>query len=64
VTKDNFVNTILAVVTTDMNKVKGGTPIFYAKDEQELEKLSLYLSKILFGMAHDLENGTYVIVRH
>lgn len=63
-TKDNFVNTILAVVTTDMNKVKGGTPIFYAKDEQELEKTSLYLSKILFGMAHDLENGTYVIVRH
>jgi hypothetical protein len=62
--RDDFVNTILAVVTTDMNKVKGGTPIFYAKDEQELEKLALYLSKILFGMAHDLENGIYVIVRH
>ncbi|OPY58929.1 MAG: hypothetical protein A4E55_00535 [Pelotomaculum sp. PtaU1.Bin035] len=56
--------TILAVITLQMEKVSGGAPIFFARDEEEQEKIALYLSKILDAMVHDLENGTYVVVRH
>lgn len=55
---------IMAVVTTDRSVVDGKVPIFFAANEQEKEKLALYLSRILKGMAHDLENGTYIIVKH
>ncbi|MHB1127295.1 MAG: capping complex subunit for YIEGIA [Bacillota bacterium] len=56
---------ILAIVTTDQTKViPGGAPVFIAKDEEEQEKLSLYLARVLDSMAHDLENGVHVIVRH
>lgn len=57
---------ILAVVTLQDKKdtVGGGVPIFYARDEEDREKTSLFLSKVLRGMVHDLENGTYVIVKH
>ncbi|MHB1421293.1 MAG: capping complex subunit for YIEGIA [Bacillota bacterium] len=56
---------IMAVVTTDREKViPGGAPVFLAKDEEEQEKISLYISRILNGIAHDLENGVYIIVRH
>lgn len=56
---------ILAIVTIDKNAVSSGTvPTFYAKDEEERERISLLLSKVMMGMVHDLENGSYVIVRH
>lgn len=57
--------TIIAVVTVNKDVVLGeGVPIFYARDEKEREKISLLISKITLGMVHDLENGSYVIVRH
>lgn len=56
--------TILAVITLHMDKVSGGAPIFFARDEEEQEKIARYLSKILDAMVHDLENGTYIVVRH
>ena len=60
-----FKENILAIITIDKNKVSSGTvPTFYAKDEEEREKVALLLSKIMMGMVHDLENGSYVIVRH
>ncbi|KGG79756.1 capping complex subunit for YIEGIA [Caloranaerobacter azorensis] len=56
---------ILAVVTIRKDIVCGeNIPVFYAKDEEEREKIALLLSKITLGMVHDLENGAYVIVRH
>jgi len=56
---------ILAIVTLDKDKVlAGGAPVFLAKDEDEQQQLSLYLSRILKGMAHDLENGVMIIVKH
>ncbi|HZK18408.1 MAG TPA: hypothetical protein VFD15_03750 [Clostridia bacterium] len=57
-------NTILAVITKDRDMVAGGAPIFFATDDEEAERISLYLSKILLGMVHDLENGIFIIVRH
>lgn len=57
---------ILAIITTNKEAVLdgGGTPIFYVRDHEEQEWLSLVLSKILKGMIHDLENGVYLIVHH
>jgi hypothetical protein len=58
-------NCILAVVTTDAFKVaEAGCPVFYALDQNEQEKVSLLLARILGGVVHDLENGVYIIVRH
>ena len=55
---------VLAVVTLNMDQVGGGAPIFFARNEDEQEKIARYLSKILDAMVHDLENGTYIVVRH
>ncbi|TCS84128.1 capping complex subunit for YIEGIA [Tepidibacillus fermentans] len=58
-------NYILAIVTINEDKVKSGSaPIFIAKSEEELQRTAFLLEKILDGMAHDLENGTLIIVRH
>jgi hypothetical protein len=55
---------ILAVVTLDGEHVAGGAPIFVAKSEEEREQIAMYIAKALDAMVHDLENGTYIIVRH
>ncbi|HCC34021.1 MAG TPA: hypothetical protein DEQ28_09045 [Clostridiales bacterium] len=55
---------ILAVVTLRPESVGGATPSFFARDEAERERLATYLSRILDAMVHDLENGTYILVRH
>lgn len=55
---------ILAIVTEDKEKVLGSVPIFIAKNDQEAQRLCIYLSNILKGMTHDLDNGVYVIVKH
>lgn len=55
---------ILAVVTLNMDQVAGGAPIFFARSEEERERIAMYIAKILDAMVHDLENGTYLIVRH
>ena len=56
---------ILAVITTDLTRVSGGgAPIFRVESQDELERVSLYLSRILEGAIHDLENGVYVIIGH
>ncbi len=56
---------IIAIVTTDKATVSGGSvPTFYAKDEDEKNRISLLLSKVTMGMIHDLENGCFIIVRH
>jgi len=58
------VGTILAVVTLEMGHVSGGAPIFFARNEEEQEKIARYLGKIMDAMVHDLENGAYIVVRH
>lgn len=56
---------ILAIVTTDANKVSaGGCPVFHVSSQEEQEKVSLLLARILGGVIHDLENGVYFIFRH
>jgi len=56
---------IVAVVTLNPDTVRpGGVPVFVAGTPEEREKISLYLSRVMDVMVHDLENGTYVLVRH
>nr|WP_197686509.1 hypothetical protein [Thermanaeromonas toyohensis] len=57
----------MAVVATRQASDKvggGGSPIFLAEDEEEQQKLGLILSRTLDAVAHDLENGLLIIVRH
>lgn len=56
--------TILAIVALQKTAVGGGAPIFFARDEEEQEKVAGYLSRILDASAHDLENGSLILVKH
>lgn len=58
--KDN----LQAVVTQKPDLVAGNVPVFIARDDEEQQRIALYLSRILGGNVHDLENGIYLIVRH
>ncbi|WP_284640263.1 capping complex subunit for YIEGIA [Paenibacillus silviterrae] len=55
---------IMAVITCDKGKVGGGAPIFIADNPDEQQKLAFSLEKILDASAHDLKNGTLIIVKH
>ncbi|WP_028309544.1 capping complex subunit for YIEGIA [Desulfitibacter alkalitolerans] len=55
---------LIAIVTTNLDLVRGGgAPVFLARDEEELERLSLLMSRIFKAMVHDLENGVYLLYR-
>ena len=55
---------IIAVVTLTKERVGGGAPIFVVDKEDELQKVSFSLEKILDANAHDLKNGTMILVKH
>lgn len=58
-------NSILAIVTCTPEKITGGgCPVFLAEDQAEMEKIGLYIARVLGGIVHDLENGVYFIVKH
>ncbi|RKN84604.1 capping complex subunit for YIEGIA [Paenibacillus ginsengarvi] len=55
---------ILAVVSTIPHKVGGGAPIFLVETEKEQQEVAFLLEKILDANAHDLKNGTMILVDH
>lgn len=56
---------ILAIVTLDKTKVSaGGCPVFLAESREEQERICLLISRVVGGIAHDLENGIFFIVKH
>ncbi|MFF2887612.1 hypothetical protein [Paenibacillus sp. NPDC057967] len=55
---------IVAVVSVHPDEVKGGAPIFIAPDARKLEEIAFLLEKILDASAHDLKNGTIILVDH
>lgn len=57
-------DSILAVVTVNKDMVSGGAPIFFARNEDELVSISVNLSRILDSTVHELEGGTYILVKH
>lgn len=53
---------ILAIITLDKNLVlKGGCPIFLARDIEEQEKIASDLAKSLRGNIYSIVNGVFII---
>ncbi|MDD9267620.1 hypothetical protein ACFPES_11350 [Paenibacillus sp. GCM10023248] len=55
---------ILAIVTLTKDRVGGGAPIFAVDQEDDLQRMAFSLEKILDANAHDLKNGTIILVKH
>lgn len=55
---------IVAVVSTSPDNISGGVPVFIARDEEEREKVAFSLEKIMDASAHDLQNGSLILVDH
>ncbi|MBP3039168.1 hypothetical protein J9303_06590 [Bacillaceae bacterium Marseille-Q3522] len=55
---------ILAVITTNHDKVANGPACFICKTKQEMEEVAANLEAILDGIAHALSEELYIIVRH
>ncbi len=53
---------MFAIVTTKREAVSGGmAPIFIAEDDQERERIAMWLSRITNAIVHDLHNGTLIL---
>lgn len=55
---------ILAVVSINPDHVSGGVPVFITNNKEEREKIAFSLEKILDASAHDLVNGSIILVDH
>jgi hypothetical protein len=55
---------VLAIITTNKNKVAGGTAIFTCDNVKEMDEFAKNLEAILDGIAHKLSDDVYVIVKH
>lgn len=55
---------ILAAITIRQDTVMSGLPIFYAKSMDELNAVANSLEAILDGIAHQLMEDVYIIVKH
>lgn len=57
--------TMIAIITTKQEKLKGGgVPIFITENEEALQKTSASLEKILDASAHEIDENTMIIVAH
>ena len=55
----------LAVITTDKNmQIGGGCPIFYADNNDDLQKKAMLMSKCVGGMVHALNDNILIVVKH
>ncbi|GAA0439705.1 MAG: capping complex subunit for YIEGIA [Bacillota bacterium] len=55
---------ILAVITTNRSAIDGGAPIFICKNRKEAEDTAANLEAITDGIAHELSEELFIIVRH
>lgn len=56
---------ILAIVTTSERHVLGGgTPVFIVKDQEEIQQKVFLLENILDAMGHELDQETFILVKH
>ncbi|GBF72750.1 hypothetical protein PA598K_01016 [Paenibacillus sp. 598K] len=53
---------IRAVVTMASEHRGGGAPVFVVDTAEQLQQTAFLLEKILDASAHDLKNGTYILV--
>lgn len=57
-------NFILATVTTKKNTVVTGMNIFLCDSKEEMEDIASKLEAILDGIAHQLTDDLFIIVKH
>ncbi|EFM09791.1 conserved hypothetical protein [Paenibacillus curdlanolyticus YK9] len=56
---------IVAIVSTEGASVmSGGAPVFIEANADNLQRTAFLLEKILDANAHDLKNGSFVLVDH
>jgi|HigsolmetaGSP12D_1036236.scaffolds.fasta_scaffold03268_4 hypothetical protein len=55
---------IVAVVTTRMDGVAGGAPIFAAADRSQAAEMANRIEKIMDCMVHQLSEEVYIVVDH
>lgn len=55
---------ILAVITTNKQKVTGGAPTFICESKKELEYIAANLEAITDGISHALSEELFIIVKH
>ncbi|MEH7380804.1 hypothetical protein V7138_10020 [Bacillus sp. JJ1533] len=62
----NIEKFILAAITMDSSKVKisGGTPVFTCSTKEEMESVAASLEAIIDGIAHEISENLYIIVKH
>ena len=54
---------IIAVITMKPEVIQGGgAPIFIVIDEKELQETSMTIEKVMDASAHEINNGTIIIV--
>lgn len=55
----------LAIITTDKNmNIYGGCPVFYANNDEELQKRAMMFAKCVDGMVHQITDEILIVVRH
>lgn len=62
----NIEKFILAAIKMDTTKVNvsGGTPVFSCPTKEEMEAVAANLEAILDGIAHEISENLYIIVKH
>ena len=60
-TLDKF---ILAAITTNPNRIPSGTTVFVCKDREDMDLYASSLEAILDGIAHEITDDVYIIVKH
>ncbi|SDR85148.1 hypothetical protein SAMN05444162_0194 [Paenibacillaceae bacterium GAS479] len=56
---------IVAVVTQSLSSaLGGGAPVFVENGPEKAAQTAFLLEKILNANAHDLKNGTFILVDH
>ncbi|WAA10549.1 capping complex subunit for YIEGIA [Fervidibacillus albus] len=59
-----FEKYILAIITTNPDKVRAGTSVFYCENEREMKRVAVNLEAILDGIAHLITDDVMIIVKH
>lgn len=55
---------ILAMITTQKEKVGGGAPIFFAENLEEMQAIAFNLEKIMDASAHEVSETVFIMVKH
>lgn len=55
---------IAAIIALQANNVGGGAPIFVAESKEQQQQVAFTLEKILDAAAHELNDGTIILVHH